>query len=272
MELSGAEIVVRCLQEEGVEHVFGYPGGSVLYIYDAIFKQEKFQHILVRHEQAAVHAADAYSRSTQKVGVCLVTSGPGVTNAVTGIATAYMDSIPMIILSGQVPTHAIGQDAFQECDTVGITRPCVKHNFLVKSVKDLAETMKKAFHIATTGRPGPVLVDIPKDVTRDKCRFEYPKSVEMRSYNPVVKGHQGQIKKALQLLMQAQRPMIYTGGGVILANAAPELNKFVDLLGYPVTNTLMGLGGFRASDRKFVGMPACMARMKPTWRCSTATC
>jgi acetolactate synthase-1/2/3 large subunit len=255
MELSGAEIVVRCLQEEGVEHVFGYPGGSVLYIYDAIFKQEKFQHILVRHEQAAVHAADAYSRSTQKVGVCLVTSGPGVTNAVTGIATAYMDSIPMIILSGQVPTHAIGQDAFQECDTVGITRPCVKHNFLVKSVKDLAETMKKAFHIATTGRPGPVLVDIPKDVTRDKCRFEYPKSVEMRSYNPVVKGHQGQIKKALQLLMQAQRPMIYTGGGVILANAAPELNKFVDLLGYPVTNTLMGLGGFRASDRKFVGMP-----------------
>ena len=255
MELSGAEIVVRCLQEEGVEHVFGYPGGSVLYIYDAIFKQEKFQHILVRHEQAAVHAADAYSRATQKVGVCLVTSGPGVTNAVTGIATAYMDSIPMIILSGQVPTHAIGQDAFQECDTVGITRPCVKHNFLVKSVKDLAETMKKAFHIARTGRPGPVLVDIPKDVTRDKCRFEYPKSVEMRSYNPVVKGHQGQIKKALQLLMQAQRPMIYTGGGVILANAAPELNKFVDLLGYPVTNTLMGLGGFRASDRKFVGMP-----------------
>ena len=255
MELSGAEIVVRCLQEEGVEHVFGYPGGSVLYIYDAIFKQETFQHILVRHEQAAVHAADAYSRATQKVGVCLVTSGPGVTNAVTGIATAYMDSIPMIILSGQVPTHAIGQDAFQECDTVGITRPCVKHNFLVKSVKDLAETMKKAFHIATTGRPGPVLVDIPKDVTRDKCRFEYPKSVEMRSYIPVVKGHQGQIKKALQLLMQAQRPMIYTGGGVILANAAPELNKFVDLLGFPVTNTLMGLGGFRASDRKFVGMP-----------------
>ncbi|HPU52016.1 MAG TPA: acetolactate synthase 3 catalytic subunit [Burkholderiaceae bacterium] len=255
MELSGAEIVVRCLQEEGVEHVFGYPGGSVLFIYDAIFKQEKFQHILVRHEQAAVHAADAYSRSTQKVGVCLVTSGPGVTNAVTGIATAYMDSIPMIILSGQVPTHAIGQDAFQECDTVGITRPCVKHNFLVKSVKDLAETMKKAFHIATTGRPGPVLVDIPKDVTRDKCRFEYPKTVEMRSYNPVVKGHQGQIKKALQLLMQAQRPMIYTGGGVILSNAAPELNKFADLLGFPVTNTLMGLGGFRASDRKFVGMP-----------------
>ncbi len=255
MELTGAEIVVRCLQEEGVEHIFGYPGGSVLYIYDAIFKQEAFQHVLVRHEQAAVHAADAYSRATQKVGVCLVTSGPGVTNAVTGIATAYMDSIPMVILSGQVPTHAIGEDAFQECDTVGITRPCVKHNFLVKSVKDLAETMKKAFHIARTGRPGPVLVDIPKDVTREKCRFAYPKSVEMRSYNPVVKGHQGQIKKAVQLLMQAQRPMVYTGGGVILANAADELNKLVDTLGFPVTNTLMGLGGYRASDRKFVGMP-----------------
>jgi acetolactate synthase-1/2/3 large subunit len=254
MELTGAEIVVRCLQEEGVEHIFGYPGGAVLFIYDAIFQQEGLQHILVRHEQAAVHAADAYSRSTEKVGVCLVTSGPGVTNAVTGIATAYMDSIPMVIISGQVPTHAIGQDAFQECDTVGITRPCVKHNFLVKNVKDLAETMKKAFHIASTGRPGPVLVDIPKDVTREKCRFEYPRTVEMRSYNPVVKGHQGQIKKALQLLMQAERPMIYTGGGVILANAAPELNRLVDLLGYPCTNTLMGLGGYRASDPKFVGM------------------
>ena len=254
MELTGAEIVVRCLQEEGVEHIFGYPGGAVLFIYDAIFQQEGLQHILVRHEQAAVHAADAYARSTEKVGVCLVTSGPGVTNAVTGIATAYMDSIPMVIISGQVPTHAIGQDAFQECDTVGITRPCVKHNFLVKNVKDLAETMKKAFHIASTGRPGPVLVDIPKDVTREKCRFEYPRTVEMRSYNPVVKGHQGQIKKALQLLMQAERPMIYTGGGVILANAAPELNRLVDLLGYPCTNTLMGLGGYRASDPKFVGM------------------
>ncbi|MEI8304253.1 MAG: acetolactate synthase 3 catalytic subunit [Burkholderiales bacterium] len=254
MELSGADIVVRCLREEGVEHIFGYPGGAVLYIYDAIFQQDGLNHILVRHEQAAVHAADAYSRSTEKVGVCLVTSGPGLTNAVTGIATAYMDSIPMVILSGQVPTHAIGQDAFQECDTVGITRPCVKHNFLVKNVKDLAETMKKAFHIARTGRPGPVLVDIPKDVTREKCRYEYPKSVQMRSYNPVVKGHQGQIKKAVQLLLQAQRPMIYTGGGVILANAAPELNRLVDVLGYPCTNTLMGLGGYRASDRKFVGM------------------
>ncbi|HQD84012.1 MAG TPA: acetolactate synthase 3 catalytic subunit [Quisquiliibacterium sp.] len=254
MELTGAEIVVRCLQEEGVEHIFGYPGGAVLYIYDAIYTQDKVQHILVRHEQAAVHAADAYSRSTEKVGVCLVTSGPGVTNAVTGIATAYMDSIPMVVITGQVPTHAIGEDAFQECDTVGITRPCVKHNFLVKDVKHLAETMKKAFHIASTGRPGPVLVDIPKDVTRDKCRFDYPKSVSMRSYNPVVKGHQGQIKKALQLLMSAKRPMIYTGGGVILGNAAPELSRLVDALGFPCTNTLMGLGGYRASDPKFVGM------------------
>ncbi|MEI7445519.1 MAG: acetolactate synthase 3 catalytic subunit [Burkholderiales bacterium] len=255
MELTGAEIVVRCLQEEGVEHLFGYPGGAVLYIYDALFQQEKVQHILVRHEQAAVHAADAYSRCTQKVGVCLVTSGPGVTNAVTGIATAYMDSIPMVVISGQVPTHAIGEDAFQECDTVGITRPCVKHNFLVKDVKDLAATMKKAFVIAATGRPGPVLVDIPKDVTKAKARFEYPKAVPMRSYNPVVKGHQGQIRKAVQLLLQAERPMIYTGGGVILANAAPELNTLVDLLGFPCTNTLMGLGGYRASSDRFVGMP-----------------
>jgi len=255
MELTGAEIVVRCLQEEGVEHVFGYPGGAVLYIYDALFQQEKVQHILVRHEQAAVHAADAYSRSTQKTGVCLVTSGPGVTNAVTGIATAYMDSIPMVVLTGQVPTHAIGEDAFQECDTVGITRPCVKHNFLVKDVKDLATTIRKAFIIASSGRPGPVLVDIPKDVTRDKCKFSYPQAVPMRSYSPVVKGHQGQIRKAVQLLMHAERPMIYTGGGVILANAAPELNELVDLLGFPCTNTLMGLGGYRASSSHFVGMP-----------------
>jgi len=255
MEITGAEIVVRCLQEEGVEHLFGYPGGAVLYIYDEIYKQDKFKHILVRHEQAAVHAADAYSRSTEKVGVCIVTSGPGVTNAVTGIATAYMDSIPMVIISGQVPTHAIGEDAFQECDAIGITRPCVKHNFLVKNVKDLAETMKKAFMIARTGRPGPVLVDIPKDVTRDKCRFVYPETVEMRSYNPVVQGHQGQVKKALSLILNAERPMVYTGGGVILANAAPQLNRFVDLLGFPVTNTLMWLGAYRATDPKFVGMP-----------------
>ena len=253
-EITGADIVVRCLAEEGVEHVFGYPGGAVLYIYDAIFQQDKFQHILVRHEQAAIHAADAYSRSSNKVGVALVTSGPGVTNAVTGLVTAYMDSIPMVVISGQVPTHAIGQDAFQECDTVGITRPCVKHNFLVKDVKDLAMVMKKAFYIATTGRPGPVLVDIPKDITMHKAVFEYPKELDMRSYKPVDKGHSGQIRKAVQLLLSAERPMIYTGGGVILANAAPELNTLVDKLGYPCTNTLMGLGGYRSSSDKFVGM------------------
>jgi acetolactate synthase I/II/III large subunit len=266
MEMTGADIVIRCLQEEGVEHLFGYPGGAVLYIYDAIHKQKKFQHILVRHEQAAVHAADAYSRSTQKVGVCLVTSGPGVTNAVTGIATAYMDSIPMVILSGQVPTHAIGEDAFQECDTVGITRPCVKHNFLVKDVKDLATTIRKAFIIASTGRPGPVLVDIPKDITRNKCKFEYPKTVTMRSYNPVVKGHQGQIKKAINLILNAERPMIYAGGGCILGNAAEELNKFVDMLGAPCTNTLMGLGAYRASSDLFLGMPG----MHGTFECNNA--
>ena len=254
MELSGAEIVIRCLQEEGVDYVFGYPGGAVLHIYDELFKQDKVKHILVRHEQGAVHAADGYSRSTEKIGVALVTSGPGVTNAVTGIATAYMDSIPLIIITGQVPTHAIGQDAFQECDTVGITRPCVKHNFLVKDVKDIALTMKKAFYIAKTGRPGPVVVDIPKDVTAHKTEFDYPKTVSMRSYNPVVKGHAGQIKKALHLLSLAKRPMIYTGGGVVLGNAAAELTEFVRLLGFPCTNTLMGLGGFPATDRQFVGM------------------
>jgi acetolactate synthase I/II/III large subunit len=255
LQLTGAEIVVRCLAEEGVEHLFGYPGGAVLYIYDAIYKQDKFQHILVRHEQAAIHAADAYSRSSSKVGVALVTSGPGVTNAVTGLSTAYMDSIPMVVISGQVPSHAIGQDAFQECDTVGITRPCVKHNFLVKDVKDLAATIKKAFYIAKTGRPGPVLVDIPKDISMQKCTFDYPKEVEMRSYKPVDKGHSGQIRKAVQLLLQAERPMIYTGGGVILANASAELNKLVDKLGFPCTNTLMGLGAYKASSDHYVGMP-----------------
>jgi len=254
-EITGAEILVRCLAEEGVEHVFGYPGGAVLYIYDAIFNQDKFQHVLVRHEQAAVHAADAYSRSSTKVGVALVTSGPGVTNAITGLATAYMDSIPMVVISGQVPSHAIGQDAFQECDTVGITRPCVKHNFLVKNVKDLAETVKKAFYIATTGRPGPVLVDIPKDISMHKCVYAYPKEVEMRSYKPVEKGHSGQIRKAVQLLLAAERPMVYAGGGAILANASPELNRLVDMLGFPITNTLMGLGAYRSSSDKFVGMP-----------------
>jgi acetolactate synthase-1/2/3 large subunit len=246
---------VRCLAEEGVKHVFGYPGGAVLYIYDAIFQQDKFQHVLVRHEQAAVHAADAYSRSSNTVGVALVTSGPGVTNAVTGLSTAYMDSIPMVVISGQVPSHAIGQDAFQECDTVGITRPVVKHNFLVKDVKDLALTIKKAFFIARTGRPGPVLVDIPKDISMHKCMFEYPREIEMRSYKPVDKGHTGQIRKAVQLLQQAERPMIYAGGGVILANASQELNRLVEKLGAPVTNTLMGLGGSRSSSEQFVGMP-----------------
>jgi len=254
VELSGAEIVIRCLQEEGVEYVFGYPGGAVLFIYDELFKQDKVRHVLVRHEQGAVHAADGYSRSSKKVGVCLVTSGPGVTNAVTGIATAYMDSIPMVVLTGQVPTHAIGQDAFQECDTVGITRPCVKHNFLVKDVKDLAATIKKAFFLATTGRPGPVLVDIPKDVTTHTCEFQYPDAVSMRSYNPVRKGHAGQIKKAVQLLAEARRPMVYTGGGVVLSNASEQLTELVKLAGFPCTNTLMGLGGYPATDKQFLGM------------------
>ncbi len=253
--ITGAEILVRCLAEENVKHVFGYPGGAVLYIYDAIFKQDKFQHILVRHEQAAIHAADAYSRSSNEVGVALVTSGPGVTNAITGLSTAYMDSIPMVVISGQVPTHAIGQDAFQECDTVGITRPVVKHNFLVKDVRDLAATVKKAFYIARTGRPGPVLVDIPKDVSMQKAMYAYPREIEMRSYKPVDKGHAGQIRKAVQLLLQAERPMIYSGGGVILANASNELNRLVDKLGFPITNTLMGLGAYRASSGHFVGMP-----------------
>ena len=252
--LTGAEIVVRCLQEEGVDYVFGYPGGAVLFIYDELFKQDKVKHVLVRHEQGAAHAADGYSRSSDKVGVCLVTSGPGVTNAVTGIATAYMDSIPMVIISGQVSTPAIGLDAFQEVDTVGITRPCVKHNFLVKNVKDLAGTMKKAFYLAKTGRPGPVLVDIPKDVTMQSCEFTYPETVSMRSYNPVRKGHAGQLRKAAQLLLGAQRPMIYTGGGVILSDASELLRELVRQLGYPCTSTLMGLGGYPASDPQFLGM------------------
>jgi acetolactate synthase-1/2/3 large subunit len=252
--ISGAEIVIRCLHEEKVKFVFGYPGGAVLNIYDAVFQQNKFKHVLVRHEQAAVHAADAYSRSTGKVGVALVTSGPGATNAVTGIATAYMDSIPMVIISGQVPTYAIGQDAFQECDTVGITRPCVKHNFLVKDIKDIASTMKKAFYVASSGRPGPVLVDIPKDITAEKYEFSYPKSVHLRSYNPIIKGHSGQIKKALSLLLNAKRPMIYSGGGVVLGDASSQLSKFVRTIGSPITSTLMGLGGFPASDKQFLGM------------------
>jgi len=254
VEPNGSEILVRCLQAEGVKYLWGYPGGAVLYIYDALYKQDTIEHVLVRHEQAAVHAADGYARATGEVGVALVTSGPGVTNAVTGIATAYMDSIPMVIITGQVPTPAIGLDAFQECDTVGITRPIVKHNFLVKDVRDLALTLKKAFHIARTGRPGPVVVDIPKDVSLKTTPFQYPEAVAMRSYNPVKKGHGGQIRKAVQLLLQARRPYIYTGGGVILGNASDELRQLVDLLGYPCTNTLMGLGAIPASDPRFLGM------------------
>ena len=266
-ELRGAEILVKALQAEGVQYVWGYPGGAVLHIYDAFYKQDTIQHVLVRHEQAAVHAADGYARATGDVGVALVTSGPGLTNAVTGIATAYMDSIPMVIISGQVPTAAIGLDAFQECDTVGITRPVVKHNFLVKDARDMAEVMKKAFHIARTGRPGPVVVDIPKDVSFNKTAYTgYPDKVEMRSYNPVRKGHAGQIRKALQLLLNAKRPYIYTGGGVLLANATPELRALVEMLNYPVTHTLMGLGALPASDKRFLGMLG----MHGTWEANNA--
>ena len=256
MELSGAEILIQFLKDEGVKHVFGYPGGSVLHIYDALHGQDEVQHVLVRHEQAATHAADGYARSTGKPGVCLVTSGPGATNAITGIATAYMDSIPLIVITGQVPTPVIGSDAFQEVDSIGISRPCVKHNFLVKNVEDLAITLKKAFYIATTGRPGPVVVDIPKDMTdpRIKIPYEYPKSVKMRSYSPIVKGHPGQIKRAVEMILSAKRPMIYSGGGVVLSGASKELTEFAQYLDYPITNTLMGLGAYPATDRQFVGM------------------
>ncbi|WP_347257954.1 acetolactate synthase 3 large subunit [Methylocaldum sp.] len=256
MDLSGAEILVQSLKDEGVEYIFGYPGGAVLHIYDALFRQDDVKHILVRHEQGATHAADGYARSTGKPGVVLVTSGPGATNAVTGIATAYMDSIPMVIITGQVPLPVIGSDAFQECDTIGITRPCVKHNFLVKDVHKLAETIKKAFYIATTGRPGPVVVDVPKDVTDPnlKIPYEYPRSVSIRSYNPQVKGHRWQIKKAVELLLSAKRPMIYSGGGVILGNASEQLKEITRILGFPITSTLMGLGAYPATDRQFLGM------------------
>jgi acetolactate synthase-1/2/3 large subunit len=254
VELNGAEILVHFLKDEGVEYVFGYPGGAVLFIYDELYKQDDVQHILVRHEQGATHAADGYARSTGKPGVVLVTSGPGATNAVTGIATAYMDSIPMVIITGQVHTWAIGSDAFQEVDAVGITRPCVKHNFLVKDVKDLASTLKKAFYVATTGRPGPVVVDIPKDVTMDKTEYVFPDSVTMRSYNPVVKGNARQIRRAVELLLGAKRPMIYTGGGVVLSDGSKELIEFTQHLGFPITQTLMGLGSYPASDKQFVGM------------------
>lgn len=256
MELSGAEIVVQCLKDQGVEYVFGYPGGSVLHMYDAIFKQDQIKHILVRHEQGAVHAADGYARSTGRPGVALVTSGPGATNAVTGIATAHMDSIPLVVLTGQVPTPVIGSDAFQEVDTVGITRPCVKHNFLVKRLDQLAETIHKAFYIATTGRPGPVVVDIPKDVTDPNVKVPYtnPAKVKMRSYNPVVKGHPGQIKRAVDLLLQAKQPMLYTGGGVILGEASKALVELAKLTRIPLTSTLMGLGAFPGTDPQFLGM------------------
>jgi acetolactate synthase-1/2/3 large subunit len=246
MELTGAEITIRCLQEEGVEYIFGYPGGAVLHIYDALFNQDKVKHILVRHEQAALHAADGYARSSDKVGVALVTSGPGLTNAVTGIATAYMDSIPLVVISGQVPSYAIGEDAFQEVDSVGITRPCVKHNFLIKDVKDIAPTIKKAFYLAQSGRPGPVLVDIPKDISNQKTEFIYPRSVSIRSYHPAGKGDDAQIQRAVQMLLEAKRPMVYSGGGVILSGASAQLTELVRLLGFPCTNTLMGLGAFPA--------------------------
>ena len=254
MQLSGADIVVKCLNEEGCEYVFGYPGGAALHIYDAFYRQEDVKHILVRHEQGATHAADGYARSTGKPGVVLVTSGPGITNAITGIATAYMDSIPMIVLSGQVPSHLIGLDAFQEIDAVGISRPCVKHNFLIKDVNDIAPVMKKAFHVATTGRPGPVLIDIPKDITAEVTKFAYPKEIDMRSYGPVPVAQPKEIKDAVDALLAAKRPVIYTGGGVVLANAQQELRQFVKTLGYPCTNTLMGLGAYPHNDPLFIGM------------------
>ena len=254
MELTGAEIIIECLKAEGIDYVFGYPGGAVLHIYDAFYKQDAVKHVLVRHEQGATHAADGYARSTGKPGVVLVTSGPGATNAVTGIATAYMDSIPMIVITGQVPKHLIGNDAFQEVDSVGITRPIVKHNFLIKDVNAIADTFKKAFHVATTGRPGPVVIDIPKDVTAEKAEFHYPESIRMRSYCPVENGHMGQMRRAVDLILSAERPMIYTGGGVILGNGAEALREFVHKLGYPITQTLMGLGAFPASDPLSLGM------------------
>jgi len=256
VELSGAEIVVQAMIDEGVEYVFGYPGGAVLHIYDALFKQDRVKHILVRHEQGAAHAADGYARATGKCGVCLVTSGPGVTNAVTGIATAYMDSIPLVVLTGQVPTPVIGSDAFQEVDTVGITRPCVKHNFLVQDVRKLAQTIRKAFHIATSGRPGPVLVDIPKDTTDPgvKVPYAYPREISMRSYHPASKGHPGQIKKAVTAMLAAQRPVIYTGGGVILDDASHLLRQLVRATGFPITSTLLGLGAYPMTNRRFIGM------------------
>ncbi len=254
--LSGGDILIRSLQEEDVDYVFGYPGGAVLHIYDALFRQDKMKHVLVRHEQAATHMADGYARSTGRPGVVLVTSGPGATNAVTGIATAYMDSIPMVVISGQVQSHLIGTDSFQETDMVGISRPIVKHSFLVKKAEDIPMTIKKAFYIATTGRPGPVVVDIPKDITNptDLVEYSYPAEVAIRSYSPAIKGHSGQIKKAISMLLSAERPMIYAGGGVIQGNGSELLATLSRKLGFPVTNTLMGLGAFPATDPQFLGM------------------
>ncbi len=254
--LSGGEMIMRALKEEGVKMIFGYPGGAVLHIYDALYQQDAVEHILVRHEQAAVHAADGFARSTGEVGVALVTSGPGATNAITGIATAYMDSIPLVVISGNVPSHLIGSDAFQETDMIGCCRPIVKHSFLVRSIEEIPSVMKKAFHIAKTGRPGPVVVDVPKDMTAptEKRAFEYPETVKLRSYTPALKGHAGQIRKALDLLLEAKRPVIYAGGGVVLGDASAELVALAKRLGYPVTNTLMGLGAFPGSDDQFIGM------------------
>ncbi len=254
MQLTGADIIVRCLQDEGIEYIFGYPGGAALHIYDALYKQDRVKHILVRHEQGATHAADGYARATGRPGVVLVTSGPGVTNTVTGIATAYMDSIPIVVLTAQVPSHLIGDDAFQEVDTVGITRPCVKHNFLVSDVSKLAEVMKKAFYIAESGRPGPVVVDIPKDVTAQTAEYRYPEMVDMRSYQPRTRGHAKQIARCIELLLKARKPVIYTGGGVILSNASDVLRSLVTRLGFPTTTTLMGLGSIPHQDPNFLGM------------------
>lgn len=254
--LSGGEIVIRALRDAGVRHLWGYPGGAVLHIYDALFRQDDVKHILVRHEQAATHAADAYARATGEVGAVLVTSGPGATNAITGIATAYMDSIPMVVVSGQVPQDKIGDDAFQETDMIGISRPIVKHSFLVKRAEDIAETIAKAFYLAGTGRPGPVVVDIPKDVTdpNHKVAYHYPEKIKIRSYQPTVRGHSGQIRRAVSALLGAKRPIIYAGGGVVLGNASQQLTQLAQMLNYPVTNTLMGLGGYPGSDRQFLGM------------------
>lgn len=255
-QLSGGEALIRALQDEGVEFLFGYPGGAVLHIYDALFRQDHVEHILVRHEQAATHAADGYARATGKPGVVLVTSGPGATNAVTGIATAYMDSIPMVVISGQVESRLIGSDGFQETDMVGVSRPIVKHSFMVQNAADIPKTIKKAFHIATSGRPGPVVIDVPKDVTDPKVKFdyEYPKEIKLRSYQVPSRGHSGQIKKAVEALLGAKRPMIYTGGGVIQGEGCDELIELTRKLGYPITNTLMGLGAYPSTDQQFLGM------------------